>query len=187
MTMASVAPTLLVVDDDERLRERLLRAFAARGLDVHGTSGADEALSIARGRAPSHAVIDLRMPGRSGIELLDELRGLLPALRAVVLTGYGSIATALASVRSGAVDYLAKPADADQILAALGLDGAGVAEPRPSAPASSIETPSLERVEWEHIQRVLSDYGGNISRAASVLGLHRRTLQRKLSTFPPRR
>jgi len=179
------ATKLLVVDDDDRLRERLLRAFAARGLDVHGAAGADEALASATRDAPSHAVIDLRMPGRSGIELLDELRRVHPGLRAVVLTGYGSIATALASVRSGAVDYLAKPADADQILAALGI-GVEAAEPS-AAPAGSIETPSLERVEWEHIQRVLSDCAGNISRAAAVLRLHRRTLQRKLATYPPRR
>jgi two-component system, response regulator RegA len=179
------APTkLLVVDDDDRLRERLLRAFEARGLDVRAASCAEDALAIAQGDAPSHAVIDLRMPGRSGLELLDELRAVHPALRAVVLTGYGSIATAIASVRSGAVDYLAKPADADQILAALGIGAA--AEPSTTSPGP-IETPSLERVEWEHIQRVLSDCGGNISRAATVLGLHRRTLQRKLATYPPRR
>jgi two-component system response regulator RegA len=174
------APRLLVVDDDSALRERLLRAFAARGLDARGAADADEALRVAGEHEPTHAVLDLRMPGRSGLELLSELLERRPALRALVLTGYGSIATAVSSVRQGAVDYLSKPADADQILAALGLLEAPQAEDAASAP-------SLARVEWEHIQRVLADCGGNVSQAARARGLHRRTLQRKLTAYPPRR
>ena len=174
------APRILLVDDDGSLRERLLRAFKSRGLDARGAAHADEAVSVAAEFAPTHAVIDLRMPGRSGPELLSELLERWPALRALVLTGYGSIATAVSSVRQGAVDYLSKPADADQILAALGLATSPLTDDDASAP-------SLARVEWEHIQRVLADCGGNVSQAARALGLHRRTLQRKLTTYPPRR
>src|SRR5262245_39887184 len=103
------APRLLVVDDDSALRERLLRAFAARGLDARGAGDADGALRVAGEHEPTHAVLDLRMPGRSGLDLLSELLERRPALRALVLTGYGSIATAVSSVRQGAVDYLSKP------------------------------------------------------------------------------
>jgi two-component system response regulator RegA len=178
------APRLLLVDDDERLRERLLRAFQARGIESRGAADAEEALRVAAELEPTLAVLDLRMPGRSGLELLPELLQRWPQLRVLVLTGYGSIATAVASVRQGAVDYLAKPADADQILAALGLEeGSAPAEEA----ADGTAPPSLARVEWEHIQRVLRDCEGNISRAARALGLHRRTLQRKLVTQPPRR
>jgi two-component system response regulator RegA len=174
------ATRILLVDDDGSLRDRLLRAFAARGLAARGAADADEAVRIAGTFDPTHAVIDLRMPGRSGLELLSELLERWPALRALVLTGYGSIDTAVSSVRQGAVDYLSKPADADQILAALGLAASPQSEDAGSAP-------SLARVEWEHIQRVLADCGGNVSQAARALGLHRRTLQRKLTTYPPRR
>lgn len=174
----------LLVDDDERLRERLQRALESRGLEVRAAANADEALAVAASFAPSHAVVDLRMPGASGLELLGALLEKQPELKVLVLTGYGSIATAVASVRRGAVDYLAKPADADQILAALGVAPPAVRDARTPA---EIGTPSLERVEWEHIQRVLSDCGGNVSRAAQVLGVHRRTLQRKLANYPPRR
>jgi two-component system, response regulator RegA len=178
--MTAIRARILLVDDDASLRERLLRAFTTRGLDARGAGDADEAVQIAHVFEPTHAVLDLRMPGRSGLELLSELLERWPALRALVLTGYGSIATAVTSVRQGAVDYLSKPADADQILAALGLASRPQADD--DAPA-----PSLARVEWEHIQRVLADCGGNVSQAARTLGLHRRTLQRKLTAYPPRR
>jgi two-component system response regulator RegA len=175
---------LLLADDDERLRERLLRAFAARGLEARGAAHAEEALRVAAELEPTLAVVDLRMPGRSGLDLLSELVERWPSVRVLVLTGYGSIATAVASVRQGAIDYLSKPADADQILAALGADQA----PSPAEPAADdLRAPSLARVEWEHIQRVLADCGGTVSQAARALGLHRRTLQRKLTTNPPRR
>jgi two-component system response regulator RegA len=125
------------------------------------------------------AVLDLRMPGGSGLELLRELKRQDPATRVLMLTGYGSIATAVEAVREGAIGYLPKPADADEILAALA--GANTAKER------GIDTPSLARAEWEHIQRVLSDCGGNISEAARRLGIHRRSLQRKLHKYPPTR
>jgi len=119
------------------------------------------------------------MPDQSGLDLLRELRALDPSTRILILTGYGSIATAVEATRIGAVGYLPKPADADEILAAF-AGGGGAADAR-------IETPSLARTEWEHIQRVLGDCGGNVSEAARRLGIHRRSLQRKLQKYPPSR
>ncbi len=171
---------LMLVDDDETFRNRLLRAFEDRGFEVRGAGNHDEALEVATEFVPERAVVDLRMPGESGLDVVRDLVAQLPRIKIVVLTGYGSIATALETVRLGAVDYLTKPADADQILAAL----EGQSASKPELPDSA---PSLERVEWEHIQRVLADCEGNVSQAARVLGIHRRTLQRKLSNFPPRR
>ena len=175
----------LVVDDDVAFRTRLVKALASRGYLARDAGTVDEAIETAAAFKPDAAVVDLKMPGgKSGLDLVPSLVARHPGVQVVVLTGYGSIATAVVAVRNGAVNYLSKPADADQILAALGIGSA--AEPSTSSPGP-IETPSLERVEWEHIQRVLSDCGGNISRAATVLGLHRRTLQRKLATRPPSR
>jgi two-component system response regulator RegA len=174
------ARTLLVVDDDEPLRTRLVRAFAARGLEARGAASAEEALALATADSPELAVVDLRMPGSSGLHLVKELVAIDRATRVVVLTGYGSIATALEAIRLGAVHYLTKPADADQILAAF--------EPQTSPPeteaVAAFEVASLARAEWEHIQRVLTDCGGNVSQAARLLGIHRRSLQRKLSKYP---
>ncbi len=178
--MSEGAPTLLLVDDDEVLRARLATALRARGYDVRTAGGVDEATALARQESPELAVVDLRMPGRSGLELLRELLRQDPATRVLVLTGYGSIATAVEATRLGAVGYLQKPADADQIVAAFGAGQGAVA-------GAPIETPSLARAEWEHIQRVLSDCGGNISETARRLGIHRRSLQRKLQKYPPQR
>lgn len=174
------ALTLLLVDDDDVLRERLGRALRERGFEVTTAPGGEEAIAIARRDAPEYAVVDLRMPGASGIEVLDALRAIDPATRVLMLTGYGSIATAVEATRRGAVGYLPKPADADEIVAAL----TGRAGPEAGA---DIETPSLARAEWEHIQRVLSDCEGNVSETARRLGIHRRSLQRKLQKYPPTR
>jgi two-component system response regulator RegA len=174
---------MLVVDDDEPYRARLARALRERGLEVAEAGAAADALEVARSFRPGRAVLDLRMADRSGLDLLSDLRLAHPALACVVLTGYGSIATALEAVRRGALDYLTKPADADEILRAF-------SQPAPDeddGEESFGEVPSLHRVEWEHIQRVLVACGGNVSRAARLLGLHRRTLQRKLATRPPTR
>ncbi|HVH07304.1 MAG TPA: response regulator [Myxococcota bacterium] len=181
--MPDAAVRLLLVDDDEPYRTRLARAFRERGLEVAEARSAEAALAVARSFRPERAVLDLRMEDRSGIDLLADLRREHGALDCVVLTGYGSIATALEAVRRGAVDYLTKPADADEILRAFDKR-----EPQPEAPeGDAANVPSLHRVEWEHIQRVLTACGGNVSRAARLLGLHRRTLQRKLATHPPTR
>ncbi|HWZ90257.1 MAG TPA: response regulator [Polyangiaceae bacterium] len=173
------ARSVLVVDDDEVFRTRLGRAFSDRGFEVRTADSAEAALALARQDSPEFAVVDLRMPGASGIDVVRELYAIDPATVVVMLTGYGSIATAVEAIRAGAVHYLSKPVDIDEILAAL----TGKAAPS----ASGAEVPSLARVEWEHIQRVLSDCDGNISRAARLLGLHRRSLQRKLSKDPVRR
>ncbi|MEW5848152.1 MAG: response regulator [Myxococcota bacterium] len=172
-------PSILVCDDDEIFRTRLARALAERGHEVRTAANHDEAMALACADSPELAVVDLRMPGRSGLELVRDLLVVDPATRVVVLTGYGSIATAVDAIRLGAVNYLPKPADADEVLAAF-TRKENVALGPPAVPA-----PSLARAEWEHINRVLSDAGGNISEAARRLGLHRRSLQRKLQKFPP--
>ena len=175
--MTSEAPrTLLLVEDDEILRGRLARAFRDRGLVVTESGSAESAIEIAREDSPELAVVDLHLPGASGLEVVRTLTALDPATVVIVLTGYGSIATALEATRLGARHYLTKPADADQILAAL--------EGQPRADVAAGDVPSLARVEWEHIQRVLQDCDGNISRAARLLGVHRRSLQRKLNKYP---
>lgn len=176
-------PTFLVVDDDEVYRSRLMRALADRGFEVRGAADAEEALVSARKDSPEFAVVDLRMPGRSGLEVVQELAAIDPTTKTLVLTGYGSIATALEAVRLGALHYLTKPADADEVLAAFGR---GKRE-EPKAATARRQVPSLARVEWEHINRVLVDCGGNISEAARLLGIHRRSLQRKLAKHPTTR
>jgi two-component system response regulator RegA len=171
--------SLLIVEDDQALRERLQRAFAARGFDVRATASTSEAERLAREDPPELAVLDLRIGADSGLALIPTLKAIDPETRIVVLTGYGSVATAVQAVRQGAVHYLTKPADVDEILAALaGADSAAAAPWKPM---------SLDRVEWEHINRVLAECDGNVSEAARALGLHRRTLQRKLAKFPAKR
>lgn len=181
--MSDSAPSILLVDDDDVLRTRLARAFEQRGLDVRAAGSAAEALASARAESPELAVVDLRMPDASGLDVVRELARIDPQTKIVVLTGYGSIATALEAIRLGAVHYLQKPADADEILAALRRSEHAPDE----APHPPAEVPSLARAEWEHISRVLADCGGNVSQAARLLGVHRRSLQRKLSKYPSRR
>jgi two-component system, response regulator RegA len=171
------ARTILVVDDDPTFRDRLVRAFSDRGLEATGASNYEEAIALARLDTPELTVVDLRLPTRSGIDVVRDLRALDATTTIVVLTGYGSIATAVESVKAGAKTYLTKPADADQILAAF------AAEPVPGA-EPTFAVASLARVEWEHIQHVLHECSGNLSQAARLLGIHRRSLQRKLSKDP---
>lgn len=175
--------SILIVDDDETLRQRLAVALAARGLEPRTAGSYDEALALAQLEAPELAVVDLRMPGRSGLELLRALKGLDAETKIVVLTAYGSIATTIDAMKLGAVYYLQKPADADDILGAFGR-----VEPiQPSDNTQEFSAPSLERVRWEHINRVLLDCEGNVSEAARRLHMHRRTLQRILQKYPPRK
>jgi two-component system, response regulator RegA len=171
--------SLLIVEDDDALRDQLTRAFERRQLEVRSARTADEALRLAREDPPELALVDLRIGADSGLDLIPALRALDAATRIVVLTGYGSVATAVEAVRRGAMHYLTKPADADEILAAFER------EPQTGAARSGEWRPmSLDRVEWEHINRVLVGCGGNISEAARQLRVHRRTLQRKLARFP---
>ncbi len=174
-------PSILVVDDDETFRERLARALRDRGFEVRTSGDFAGGARAAAADPPEMAVVDLKMPGRSGLDLVRELRALDAGTRIVVLTGYGSIATAVEAMKLGARHYLTKPADADEILNALG----GHPDDEPVAGAPVGGTPSLARAEWEHIQRVLADCSGNVSEAARRLSIHRRSLQRKLGKNPP--
>ncbi|MEZ6197305.1 MAG: response regulator transcription factor [Planctomycetota bacterium] len=174
--------SLLVVDDDQILRDRLARAFSRRGFEVRTAENADAAVVLAREESPEFAIVDLKMPGRSGLELVRDLREIDDATKIVVLTGYGSIATAIEAVKLGAANYLSKPADVDDILAAFERGDQPALEPT----SHEYRAPSLARAEWEHINRVLADCGGNISEAARRLGIHRRSLQRKLQKYAPR-
>ncbi|MFZ1376589.1 MAG: response regulator [Geothrix sp.] len=177
--MAESKPSLLVVDDDATYRARLAKAITARGYEVRTAADAEAAIAFAEADSPEFAVLDLRMPGESGLDLLRRLMAIDPTTRVLMLTGYGSIATAMEAVRLGAVNYLTKPADVDDILAAFNPEG--------TSPDlnTDLATPSLARVEWEHIQRVLSDCDGNLSEAARRLGMHRRSLQRKAARRRP--
>ncbi len=174
------ATPLLIVDDDPVFSRVLARALTRRGYHVATASSADEALEVARRHQPALATIDLKMEGRSGLTLIPELKALLPELNMLVLTGYASISTAVEAIKLGATNYLPKPADADQVLAALQQNS-------PDAETPVTESPmSVNRLEWEHIQKVLGEYEGNVSATARALGMHRRTLQRKLAKRPVR-
>ena len=177
----SERPLLLIVEDDAALRDRLARAFTDRGFDVRDAATATEARTIAEDDPPELVLLDLRVGSDNGLDLIPVLTRLDPATRIVVLTGYGSVATAVEALRRGAMHYLTKPADTDEILSAFER-GPGATDAAPP-----LQAMSLDRVEWEHINRVLVDCGGNISEAARVLGIHRRSLQRKLAKFPARR
>lgn len=174
--MSSSPRRVLIVDDDDTYRTALARAFERRGFAVSAASSANEALAVIEREPPDYASIDLRMPGGSGLALVRQLRERHPSAVIVVLTGYGSIATAVEAVKLGATDYLTKPADAADLLRAFGA--------APITRADALEVPSLARVEWEHISRVVADCGGNISQAARVLRMQRRSLQRKLAKYP---
>jgi two-component system response regulator RegA len=171
--------SVLVVDDDAVFRSRLCRAFRDRGWDASEAADGEEALRVAKESSPDLAVVDLRMPGLSGLDVVRGLHELDDTTCIIMLTGFGSISTAVTATKLGASHFLSKPADADQILSAYRKLSDG---DEPGVPDA---VPSLARVEWEHIQRVLEDCGGNISQAAKLLGLHRRSLQRKLLKYPP--
>jgi two-component system response regulator RegA len=171
--------TLLLLDDDSALRSRLGRALESRGFQTIAVETVAEALAVIRERAPAFAVLDLRLEDGSGLSVVDALRETRPDARVVMLTGYGNIATAVAAVKAGAVDYLSKPADADDVVNAL-LAATGVPPPPPENPMSA------DRVRWEHIQRVYELCSHNVSETARRLNMHRRTLQRILSKRAPR-
>ena len=171
--------SLLVMDDDAPLRNRLARALESRGFDVTTAAGVKEALEIARSKPPAYAVLDMRLEDGSGLTVVEELHVRRPDARVVMLTGYGNIATAVAAVKAGAVDYLSKPADADDVVKAL----MAFEDHLPDPPANPM---SADRVRWEHIQRVYELCGHNVSETARRLNMHRRTLQRILAKRAPR-
>jgi two-component system response regulator RegA len=179
-------PSIMIVDDDEVFRVRLCRAFEDRGWDAHACADGSAALRAAEMSPPDLALIDLRLAGMNGLDIVKELRDRDLAGSIIMLTGYGSIATAITATKLGADHYLNKPSDADQILEAYWKIQAADAERPDVEPGAISPVSSLARVEWEHIQRVLADCDGNISQAAKLLGLHRRSLQRKLSKYPPK-
>lgn len=171
--------TCLVLDDDGPFCQRLARALAQRGFIVSAVSTVSEAKDIARLNPPAFAVLDLRLEDGSGLEVVEALQQHREDARAVILTGYGAIATAVAAVKAGAVDYIAKPADVEDIVKAL------VARPdeKPAPPDNPM---SADRVRWEHIQRVYELCNHNVSETARRLNMHRRTLQRILAKRAPR-
>ncbi|MCW5625988.1 MAG: response regulator transcription factor [Burkholderiales bacterium] len=178
-TALEASRRLLIVDDDTTFGAVLARAMGRRGFDVALAVDAESALASARHDVPTHAVVDLRMPGPSGLTLIPTLKSLDPTMRIVVLTGYASIATAVEAIKLGATQYLAKPVDADQIVTAFGDDDV---QPDVTVRAQPL---SVDRLEWEHIQKVLAEHQGNVSATARSLGMHRRTLQRKLGKRAP--
>lgn len=173
-------PSLLLVDDDDTFCQVLSAALERRGFAVKVAHDVAEGLAAAESESPEFAVIDLKMPGPSGLDLVKKLKALDAHTRIVVLTGYASVATAVEAIKLGATHYLAKPADADEIVAAFGRDSGNAAVPVETKPLP------LSRLEWEHIQKVLAECDGNISETARRLGMHRRTLQRKLAKRPVR-
>lgn len=176
------ARSILLADDSIVLRDRLAMAFQDRGFRVTVASNYDEAV-LAFGAEPTDlAVLDLRMPGKPGLQLLQELKRIRPETKVLILSGFGSIATAIDAIRLGATNFLPKPADVEDILNAFARGGSEVDVPDTE---ESIPVPTLAQAEWEHIHRILADCGGNISEAARRLGIHRRSLQRKLRKRAP--
>ena len=172
--------TVLIVDDDETFLQVLARSLRRKGYEAITAHSADRARKLLERHSPQLAIVDLKMQGESGLGLIPDLKIFSENLNIVVLTGYASIATAVEAIRLGAKDYLCKPVDTDQILQAL--------QQEPIVSPSVPETPmSINRVEWEHIQKVLHEHQGNISATARSLGMHRRTLQRKLAKNPTAR
>ena len=176
------AQSIMLVDDSIVLRDRLAQAFQERGYRVEVASNYDEALTVFRQHPTDLAVVDLRMPGKTGLALVPQLKKISPETRVLILSGFGSISTAIDAVRLGATNFLPKPADADDILAAFARGDSDVEIPQAE---EEIPVPTLAQAEWEHIHRVLADCSGNISEAARRLGIHRRSLQRKLRKRAP--
>lgn len=169
---------MLLVDDDNIFLQVLSRAMSKRGFDVHCANTEEEALLLSEQHHFEQAVLDLKLEQTSGLQLLDKLKSSNKALRVVVLTGYSSISTAVEAIKLGAINYLCKPADADDILQAFNKESGD------TDTGIAVTPPSVNRLEWEHIQKVLHEHDGNISATARALGMHRRTLQRKLLKRP---
>ena len=171
--------SLLIVDDDNPFRERLARAMEKKGFEVFQAEGVQKGIQTVKDKKPAFAVVDLRLSDGSGLDVVKQIQSLNSTSRIIMLTGYGNIPTAVAAIKEGAIDYLAKPADADDVEKALLADPETKAEP-PENPMSA------DRVKWEHIHRVFELCNRNVSETARRLKMHRRTLQRILSKRSPR-
>lgn len=171
----------LLVDDDALYARTLQRTLARRGIDTVTALDAASALQLAREHLPDFALVDLKLGADSGLTLIEPLRALRADMRILLVTGYASVATAVESIKRGADDYLPKPATVPAILRALGMDAPAET---PHAPSTDDTMTPLSRLEWEHIQQALAETDGNISAAARLLGMHRRSLQRKLAKRP---
>ncbi|NII11421.1 response regulator transcription factor [Oleiagrimonas sp. C23AA] len=187
--MSPTPPRLLIVDDDAVFARVLARAMDSRGFEVETANDAHQARDVAQRFRPGYCVLDLKLGEENGLRLIPELKAAVPSMRILLLTGYASIATAVEAIKRGAHDYLSKPVDADAVARAL-LEGESSSvssgaddDDTPDAPEAPLP---LRRLEWEHIQRVLTECDGNISETARRLGMHRRTLQRKLAKHPVR-
>lgn len=178
--MSSDSKTILLVDDDQTFTDVLSRSLTRRQHRVHCAHTISEALTLCKQHAIDWAVLDLKLAQESGLNLIPQVRAHFPEARILMLTGYSSIATAVEAIKLGADNYLQKPSSTREILAALDLAPVTAA----ATPGGDIAPPSLDRLEWEHIQRVLQENNGNISATARALGMHRRTLQRKLQKRP---
>ena len=171
--------SLLIVDDDDPFRDRLSRAMAKKGFEVNSAKTVDNAVNLINNKAPKFAVVDLRLENGNGLDVVKAINSTKKDSRIVMLTGYGNLPTAVAAIKAGAIDYMAKPVDADDVEAAL------LAEP--DSKAKPPENPmSADRVKWEHINRVFELCNRNVSETARRLKMHRRTLQRILSKRSPR-
>lgn len=181
MTADDAMPTVcdfLIVDDDASFREVLVRALQRRDFNAISAADGAQAVALAQTHTPRRAVVDLKLINESGLDIIAALKQTQPDIEIVMLTGYSSIATAVEAVKRGALNYLCKPAGVDEILAAFaGDNGEDNLE-------ISTQPHSVDRLEWEHIQKVLLDHAGNVSATARALGMHRRTLQRKLQKHP---
>lgn len=178
MNIENEKPSLLIVDDDETFCQVLASVFENRGYTVQTAHSVGQALDLIDEDSPEFAVVDLKMPGESGLALVEKLHQLDVNTRIVMLSGYASIATAVEAIKLGAVHYLTKPADADEIESAFYKDEGDARAPVSESPLS------VARLEWEHIQKVLAECDGNVSETARRLNMHRRTLQRKLAKYP---
>lgn len=175
--------SLLLIDDDEVFLQSLARSLGRRGEDVLTASHASQALELLKTHHVDRVVLDLNLAGESGMQLLPLLLQQQPALRVIMLTAYASVVTAVEAIKRGALNYLCKPVSATELLAAFNEEEVGAATPD----SDSMEAVSLDRLEWEHIQRLLQEHQGNISATARALNMHRRTLQRKLQKRPVQR
>ncbi len=179
LAQATADRTLLIVEDDRLFLQRLARAMETRGFSVRTAETVSEGLQQVEAAAPAFAVVDMRLGDGNGLDVISALKKRRPEARGIVLTGYGNIVTAVTAVKLGAVDYLSKPADADEVAAALLATG----ENKPAPPENPM---SADRVRWEHIQRIYELCGRNVSETARRLNMHRRTLQRILAKRAPK-